>query len=273
MATEYQRYQMQDGKTRLGQEYFNPVWQALDARLDRLEQVRLDWESAVADIQQFGLERIDATIAPILAEAQALLVEIQTLYSELMQLVEDIDIQGQIDTSLAAQTAWVEGAIAALEVQTEEAIEEAVSNIEGVPAGAIIIWTGTACPAGWVRATELDGFYLKGAATAANPNLTPAGANTHSHTMNHNHGLPSHTHDMTHTHSGTTGTPSSGGGENVASGFNYQISPSHTHSFTTSSQSATNTGGWSGTSDTHSGSTGSESNEPEHVTVLFCKKA
>lgn len=271
MATEYQRYQMQDGKTRLGQEYFNPVWQALDARLDRLEQVRLDWESAVADIQQFGLERIDATIAPILAEAQALLVEIQTLYSELMQLVEDIDIQGQIDTSLAAQTAWVEGAIAALEVQTGEAIEEAVSNIEGVPAGAIIIWTGTACPAGWVRATELDGFYLKGAATAANPNLTPAGANTHSHTMSHNHGLGSHTHNMDHTHSGTTGAPNEA--LVFAGGAGYVVAPTHSHNVTTSSQSTSTTGAASGNTDTHSGSTGSESNEPQHVTVLFCKKS
>ncbi|PIQ23518.1 hypothetical protein COW36_08960 [bacterium (Candidatus Blackallbacteria) CG17_big_fil_post_rev_8_21_14_2_50_48_46] len=272
MATEYQRYQMQDGKTRLGQEYFNPVWQALDARLDRLEQVRLDWESAVADIQQFGLERIDATIAPILAEAQALLVEIQTLYSELMQLVEDIDIQGQIDTSLAAQTAWVEGAIAALEVQTEEAIEEAVSNIEGVPAGAIIIWTGTACPAGWVRATELDGFYLKGAADAAVPNLTPAGANTHSHSVTHDHSFPYHTHDMSHTHSGTTGAPNSAS-TTANSGFNIPIEQNHTHNFTTSSQSTSTTGGASGTTGEYSGSTGSQSNEPEHVTVLFCKKS
>lgn len=154
----------------------------------------------------------------------------------------------------------------------------------GVPAGAIIIWTGTACPSGWSRETSLDGLFIKGAATSANPNLTPAGSNTHVHNMEHSHGLgshthslPSHTHSFTHTHSGATGSPnfvSSAGGP--GSQFATQ---DHTHSFTTSSQSTSTTGSWSGTSgaasgntSTHSGDTASASNEPQHVTVLFCKK-
>ncbi|PIQ25431.1 hypothetical protein COW20_15330 [bacterium (Candidatus Blackallbacteria) CG13_big_fil_rev_8_21_14_2_50_49_14] len=105
MATQYPRYQMKDTQTRLGQEYFNPIWLDLDSRLDKLEQLKLDWNTAISEIQQFGLDRIDATVVPVLAAAQVELAAAQAQVIELQQMIAAADIQGQIDAALAEITA------------------------------------------------------------------------------------------------------------------------------------------------------------------------
>lgn len=285
MALKFPQYLMRDGVTRLSQDYFNPIWRDLDGRLDTLERLKISWESAVSEVQQFGIQRIDTVLAPVIEDITTTLASANAAAAELQQIIEDADIQGQLDAAFDAQNALVQQALDDQEEALTQAIDDAVGAIEGVPAGAIIIWTGTACPAGWSRETTLDGLFLKGAATAAAPNLTPAGSNTHVHSMDHSHGLgshthslPSHTHTMSHTHSGTTGNPNAGS-TTMQTGSSTQLYATHTHDFTTSSQSTSTTGAWSGTSGaatgntaTHTGNTASASNEPQHVTVLFCKK-
>ncbi len=100
MATQYPKYQMQDGKTRLGQEYFNPILQDLDSRLDKLEKLQVSWLAAIAELQQFGLDRIDGSLGPVLEEAQVQLTEASAMAEELTTMIAEADIPGQIEAGL-----------------------------------------------------------------------------------------------------------------------------------------------------------------------------
>lgn len=71
MSTRLTQYRMQDGRTPLGQDYFNPIWADLDRRLDILERLRVEWLAAVSELQAQGLARIDAALMPLLAQLQA----------------------------------------------------------------------------------------------------------------------------------------------------------------------------------------------------------
>ncbi len=122
MATRYLSYAMIDGKTRLGGEYFNPVWKDIDVRLDKLESKSISWDDAVRELNEFGLERIDNTIAPVLAAVQVELTEAQAASAQLQQMIEDADIQGQLDTALALQSAAVTSELDALETALSVAI-------------------------------------------------------------------------------------------------------------------------------------------------------
>lgn len=278
MATRYLSYAMVDGKTRLGGEYFNPVWKDIDTRLDKLENKSISWDTAVSELNAFGLERIDNVLAPLIAATNEILQNADDKVAELETIISEAT--DSIDAQLQEHTEQVDEAL-------QDALDTVSSALGGtVPTGAIIIWTGTACPDGWSRATELDGLFLKGAGTGANPNLTPAGASEHSHDITHNHGLaehthsiPSHTHGIpSHTHNITnlSNTVASGG----TGDYMGLSTPSnrHRHSGVTDSWSGTSAA-WSGTSgeaagntDDYASASGVSSNEPEHVTVLFCKK-
>jgi hypothetical protein len=286
---------MVDGKTRLGAEYFNLVWKDVDIRLDKLENKSVSWDTAVRELNAFGLERIDNVLAPLIASTNEILQNADDKVAELEVIISEAT--DSIDTQLQEHTAQVNNALQESTEQVNGALQEVLDTVSDalggtVPVGAIIIWTGTACPAGWSRATELDGLFLKGAATAQNPSLTPSGSNTHTHTIDHSHTLPSHTHTMTHTHSvpahthsitnlgsiSNSGVVYDSGSASIAWGTSGYKMHTHTGStdnsstLTTGGSSASTTGAWSGNTGAHSGSSSSSSNEPEHVTVLFCKK-
>lgn len=108
MAIQYPRYRMRDGQTRLAEGYFNPIWQDLDGRLNRIEALRVERESAVAELAQFGVERLDATVAPLVAHAQAQLVEADALGTQLAELVEDLDWTAHLTAELAEHSATVQ---------------------------------------------------------------------------------------------------------------------------------------------------------------------
>ena len=129
MATRYLSYAMIDGKTRLGVEYFNPVWKDIDVRLDKLENKQISWDEAVRELNEFGLERIDNTIGPVLTAAQVELAEAQAASAQLQQMIEDADIQGQLDTALAAQSAAVTAELDALETSLSVAIAALSSTL------------------------------------------------------------------------------------------------------------------------------------------------
>ena len=96
-----------------------------------------------------------------------------------------------------------------------------------IPLNVILIWPGTnaSIPAGWVRVTDLDGKFLKGALEGVEPNTT-GGADTHTHTS------PVHTHTMIyHAHSGRT-YRSSGDFETHGGGHQWASRDSHYHDFT-----------------------------------------
>lgn len=127
-------------------------------------------------------------------------------------------------------------------------------NQELVPQGAIIIWRGSTCPAGYSRVTELDGKFLVSGATY---NAAAGGSNTHTHDAGSYQG-PSHTH----TYSGTTTTPS--GTTDKHSGGNSVARWNHTHDYS-GTTSASGTGAVTGTS-------AEADSRPEFAAVILCEK-
>ena len=132
MAIEYPRYQMQDGKTRLGQEYFNPIWQALDSRMDTLEKKKWEIEEAIRQLQEFALDRIDAALVPVLDEAQSALSESQEILADLQALISEADIPALISAAMAPFISDVEAALAAQSTETNAAIDALQTELDAV---------------------------------------------------------------------------------------------------------------------------------------------
>jgi hypothetical protein len=101
-----------------------------------------------------------------------------------------------------------------------------------VPPGAIILWAGSSCPAGWSRFAALDGKFPRGAASYGGT----GGAATHAHA-----------------YSDTTGQSSrserGAGGPTLP---NFYSPPDHTHSL--------------------GGNTDDASSLPPYLDILFCRK-
>ncbi len=71
MTQKFQsHYQMADGNTPLASSFFNLVFSDLDQRLHAQEVMEKDWRAALDVLSEFGLERIDQTLAPLLTQFQ-----------------------------------------------------------------------------------------------------------------------------------------------------------------------------------------------------------
>jgi YD repeat-containing protein len=73
MPTRFEKYRMRDGVTPLSQDYFNPIFGDIDARIADLEERRADLQTVVDELTQFGLQRIDTLVGPAMAEVTAML--------------------------------------------------------------------------------------------------------------------------------------------------------------------------------------------------------
>ncbi|MBF2054696.1 MAG: hypothetical protein IGS03_14720 [Candidatus Sericytochromatia bacterium] len=111
MALKFPQYLMRDGVTRLGEDYFNPVWRDLDGRLDTLEKLKISWQTAVSEIQQFGIQRIDTVLAPVIEDITTTLASANAAAAELQQIIEDADIQTQLDAAFDDQNNLVNEAL------------------------------------------------------------------------------------------------------------------------------------------------------------------
>ena len=132
-----------------------------------------------------------------------------------------------------------------------------------VPSGAIIIWTGEACPPGYERVTELDNKFLR-ASSAYNNNA--GGSDTHNHSISpHSHTIPSHNHSIpAHNHAIAGHAHSINAHNHSINGHTHSIS-SHNHSV-----SGTNTSGTGSTPEEVQGSKtmevyGSNGQNPNYI--------
>lgn len=130
-----------------------------------------------------------------------------------------------------------------------------------LPSGAIGIFDGAACPAGWTRVSAWDNKFVRGAASYGGS----GGASTHQHTVSalasHSHGVGNHSHASAN--SGTSPETTTYGdyhGVTVAAFY------PHTHPIDNSSASNTDSSGQA------SPAPALESSIPASITVLFCKK-
>jgi hypothetical protein len=104
---------MRDGITKLGEQYFNPIWDLIDRRLDVLETLKISWEQAVADLTQFGLRRIDESLAPAierigeLAELGFLIANTEGNDAPLVQGQEHLLFVVEEQRELFTPTPWV----------------------------------------------------------------------------------------------------------------------------------------------------------------------
>ena len=73
---QLEKYRFQDGVTPLSAAELNRRFFDLDGRLHQVELLRVSWQEAVSEVQNFGLARINSVIQPILDQAQGLIDEL-----------------------------------------------------------------------------------------------------------------------------------------------------------------------------------------------------
>lgn len=141
-----------------------------------------------------------------------------------------------------------------------------------VPAGAIILWDGAACPAGYTRLAGYDNKFLVGSGTAG----TAGGSNTHTHSAGSYSG-PSHTHVfatttkpnaelLDHAVRGNTGSG------NVVAVYNgHLVSSEGGFGTGTVNNVVTDTVAASGTGPV-TGASASADSRPEFMTIILCRK-
>ena len=132
-----------------------------------------------------------------------------------------------------------------------------------VPIGAIVLWTGAACPAGYTRLSSMDNKFLV-SGSAFNP--AAGGSNTHSHGAGSYAG-PSHTHTVS---SKGWGSPGVNNTSNPPGWIRLMNAGSWGGSIdgsldTNKETSAAGTGSVTGTS-------ASADSRPEFATVLLCQR-
>lgn len=128
-----------------------------------------------------------------------------------------------------------------------------------IPAGVILIWTGTnaSIPTGWSRETTLDDKFPKAWGASVAPNQT-GGSNTHTHTGSHTHTLISHAHTCSY-------AENSGAGK--VNGQYYPTRSLDFHSHVGTNIEGTSGGGLASQTVTWS----SVNQEPPYYKVIFVK--
>lgn len=94
---------MRDGETPLSQDYFNPIFGDIDARIADLEERRADLQTVVDELTQFGLQRIDTLVGPAMAEVNTMLELLRLRRDQLETAignVGDLATQTQMDTAI-----------------------------------------------------------------------------------------------------------------------------------------------------------------------------
>lgn len=93
MPSRFEAYRMVDGKTPLAAGYFNPIWQELDLRLVGLEELRVTWLGAVAEVQELGLARINELVGQPMETVNAAILEMEQRIAALPEMVSTAKMQ------------------------------------------------------------------------------------------------------------------------------------------------------------------------------------
>lgn len=99
---------MADGKTAIGQDFFNPIHRRIDVRIHALEGVKASWEEAVEILTTQGLRRIDTALLPSVEQIAAKIAALDAMIASAAEALQEgaenaLDaIQPQIDAKLAS---------------------------------------------------------------------------------------------------------------------------------------------------------------------------
>jgi hypothetical protein len=75
---KFEQYRIKDNVTPLNGSTFGHIFGDIDARIDGLESIVITWKQAVAEVQNFGIKRINGMLEPVLTAANNSLAGIQT---------------------------------------------------------------------------------------------------------------------------------------------------------------------------------------------------
>lgn len=113
MTLDLDKFTWKDGETNISAEELNKRFYALVRRLHALESLSIDWASAIAQVQNHGLERINNAVVPL----------IDGLKNDLAVLIA----QGQAD--LVNQSAAVAAKLAEVDAMIVD-IETRIATVE-----------------------------------------------------------------------------------------------------------------------------------------------
>lgn len=134
MPSRFEKYRVKDGLTKLGEAFFNPVFQDIDLRLVGIEALRISWEDAVRSVTEYGLVRVNEVIGPTLIDAAAKAEQIeakrQAASAALTVLMADIDsFEASANADILAWKNGVSADIAALAAVIATAESAAAADI------------------------------------------------------------------------------------------------------------------------------------------------
>lgn len=132
MPTRFEKYRMRDGVTPLSEDYFNPVWGDVDARIAELEERRADLQAVVDELTRFGLQRIDTLVGPAMSEVTAMLELLRQRRDQLEAAIGNVadlatqtqlaaamdELGGSLDTVAAAVAALAASKVSTVNGQT-----------------------------------------------------------------------------------------------------------------------------------------------------------
>jgi hypothetical protein len=117
MPSRFDKYRVKDGLTRMGEAFFNPVFQDIDLRLSGLEALRISWDDAVRAVSAYGLVRLNEVLGPSLTDAVEKTDEIEaSRVAALAALAALESALGGFETGASADIdAWKTARLAELE--------------------------------------------------------------------------------------------------------------------------------------------------------------
>jgi septal ring factor EnvC (AmiA/AmiB activator) len=115
MTLNIEEFTMTDGKTSLSAAELNARWYAIVRRLHTLELLSLDWATAISELRNYGLARINDAVLPL----------INSLKTDLTDLIA----QGQAD--LASQSAAVDAKLAEVDT-TMTGVDAKIAAVEAL---------------------------------------------------------------------------------------------------------------------------------------------
>ena len=130
MPKRFEAYRMRDGETPLSQDYFNPIFGDIDARIAELEERRADMQGVVDELTKFGLARIDTLVVPVMDEVDAMLQQMRGRRDELEEAIEKV---GELAT-----VTQLNEAMDAQAVDRDKAIKDAVGAEASARADALM---------------------------------------------------------------------------------------------------------------------------------------
>ena len=114
MTLDLEKYTWTDGQTDLSAAELNPRFYAIIRRLHALEQLSIDWDEAISEVQNYGLERINNAVLPLIESLQTDLAALVAQgKADLTSQSASVDVKiTEIETTIAAQVASVTAKLA-----------------------------------------------------------------------------------------------------------------------------------------------------------------